>query len=39
MLDEVYKAEKNLDLQVAKIVKYATGTLKSDRYKIYQLMK
>ena len=38
MLDEVCKAEKNLDLQVAKIVKYATGTLKSDRYKIYQLM-
>ena len=39
MLDEVCKAEKNLDLQVAKIVKYATDTLKSDRYKIYQLMK
>ena len=39
MLDEVYKAEKNLDLQVAKIVKYATETLKSDLYKIYQLMK
>ena len=39
MLDEVWKAEKNLDLQVAKIVKYATGTLKSDLYKIYQLMK
>ena len=39
MLDEVCKAEKNLDLQVAKIVKYATGTLKPDLYKIYQLMK
>ena len=39
MLDKVYKAEKNLDLQVAKIVKYATDTLKSDRYKIYQLIK
>ena len=38
MLDEVCKAEKNLDLQVAKIVKYATGTLNSDTYKIYQLM-
>ena len=38
MLDEIYKAEKNLDLQVAKIVKYATENLKSDRYKIYQLM-
>ena len=38
MLDEVCKAEKNLDLQVAKIVKYATETLNSDRYKIYQLM-
>ena len=39
MLDEVCKAEKNLDLQVAKIVKHATDTLKYDRYKIYQLMK
>ena len=39
MLDEVCKAEKNLELQVAKIVKYATETLKSDLYKIYQLMK
>ena len=39
MLDKVCKAEKNLDLQVAQIVKYATGTLKSDRYKIYQLIK
>ena len=38
MLDEVYEAEKNLDLQVAKIVKYATGTLNSDSYKIYQQM-
>ena len=39
MLDEVCKAEKNLDLQVAKIVNYATETLKSDLYKIYQQMK
>ena len=39
MLDEVCKAEKNLDLQVAKIVKYATDTLKPDLYKIYQQMK
>ena len=38
MLDKICEAEKNLDLQVAKIVKYATGTLNSDSYKIYQLM-
>ena len=38
MLDEVCKAEKNLDLQVAQIVKYAIGTLNSDSYKIYQQM-
>ena len=38
MLDEICKAEKNLDLQVAKIVKYATGTWNSDLYKIYQQM-
>ena len=39
MLDEVCKAEMNLDLQVAKLVKYAIGTLKPDLYKVYQLMK
>ena len=33
------KLKKNLDLRVAKIVKYATETLKSDLYRIYQLMK
>ena len=38
MLNKICKAEKNLDLQIAQIVKYASGTLKSDSYKIYQQM-
>ena len=33
------KLKRILIYKLQKIVKYATETLKSDRYKIYQLMK